>query len=122
VAVYVRRLTMFSVMPALHIPLGIWLLASPYLLEFTIYESARMNAAALGPFIVGFALTRLAVSPPWFWVGWINVILGAWILVAPFAIGLSHVTDVTVNFVLVGTLVVITGIVGQFEKAEIRVE
>jgi hypothetical protein len=120
--VYERRLTLLSVMPALHIPLGIWLLASPYLLEFTMYQTARMNAAGIGPFIVGFAIARLSVSPQWFWSGWINVALGAWLLILPFALGLTHVTDLTINFVLVGALIVITGILGQFEKTEIRVD
>ena len=117
---YVRRLTIYSVMPALCIPLGIWLLASPYFLQFTIYEGARMNAAGIGPFIVGFALTRLAVSPPWYWVGWINVLLGVWIFIVPFALGLSHITDLTLNFVIVGALVVIFSVLGQFEKVEVR--
>jgi hypothetical protein len=120
VAEHVRRLSMYSVMPALSIPLGIWLLASPYFLQFTMYDGLRMNAAAIGPFIVGFAITRLAVSPSWFWVGWINVLLGVWIAIVPFALGHAHLTDVMLNFVIVGGLVAITSVLGQFEKSEVR--
>ena len=115
---YQRRLTFFSVMPALQIPLGIWLLASPYLLEFAIYDAARISAAAVGPFIVGFGITRLAVDPPWRWVGWINVLLGLWTAAVPFVFGLTFVTDLTITFLAVGVLTIVTSILGQFEPTE----
>lgn len=116
---YVRRLTTFSVMPALQIPLGIWMLASPYFLQYSIYGDARVIAGMVGPFIVGFAITRLAVTPPWRWVGWVNAVLGAVLVLTPFFLGLTHATALTINFILVGALVIITSVLGQLEKEEI---
>ena len=119
---YVRRLTIISAMPAFHIPLGIWLLASSYFFEFTIYSGPRMTAGAIGFFVVFFGITRLAVSPPWFWAGWVNVILGIIAIITPFAFGVSHVGPVLWNFVIAGALIVITGVIGQLEKPELREE
>ena len=115
---YIRRLTIFSVMPIIHLLLGLWLLASPYFLQYTLYSEARMNVGLVAPMVIAFALTRLAVSPPYYWVGWVNVVFGVWLAVAPFAMGLGHVTDLMLNFLIVGLVLVVTGIIGQFEKEE----
>ena len=117
---YERRLTIFSVMPAIQLFIGLWVLASMYFLQFTIYEAPRHNAGIVGPMVIMFALTRLAVNPPWFWVGWINALFGIWLIISPFAFGLTHVTDMTVSFIVAGALLTITSVLGQFEKAEER--
>jgi hypothetical protein len=116
VATVNRELTLFSAMPALNIAVGIWVLASPYVLQFTVYDAARISATAVGPFVVGFALTRLAVEPRWFWAGWINVLLGLWLVATPFLFGLAGVTDVMLNFVISGILVIVFSVLGQFER------
>jgi hypothetical protein len=103
-------------MPALQFGIGLWLLASPYFLQFTIYSEARMNVGLVAPMVILFALTRLAVNPPWFWVGWVNVLFGVWLVVSPFAFGLSHETGLMLNFVIAGALLVITGVLGQFDR------
>jgi hypothetical protein len=113
-----RRLTLFSAMPALNIALGVWVLASPYILQFTVYDAARISATAVGPFVVGFAITRLAVEPRWFWAGWVNVALGLWLLATPFLFGLFNVTDVLLNFVISGALIAIFAALGQFERVD----
>jgi hypothetical protein len=117
---YERRFTINSAMPAVQLFIGLWLLASIYFLQFTIYPDARFNAAMMGWMVIGISLTRLAVSPPWQWVGWVNVLLGIWIVVSPFAMGLGHVTDMMVSFVVAGVLLIVTGVLGQMEKAELK--
>lgn len=117
---YIRRLTIFSIMPIIHLALGLWLLASPYFLQYTLYSEARMNVGLVAPMVLAFALTRLAVSPPFFWVGWVNVIFGIWLAISPFAFGLGHVSDLMLNFVIVGLVMAVTGVIGQFEKEEIN--
>jgi hypothetical protein len=117
-----RGLSLYSVMPALQFGIGLWLLASPYFLQFTIYSEARMNVGLVAPMVILFALTRLAVNPPWFWVGWVNVLFGVWLVISPFAFGLSHETGLTLNFVIAGALLVITGVLGQFEHAPARTQ
>jgi hypothetical protein len=119
---YVRRVTLFSMMPVVQLLLGLWLLASPYFLQFTIYSEQRMNVGLLAPMVIAFALTRLAVSPPFYWVGWVNVLIGIWMVVSPFAFGLGHITDLMLNFVIVGALLIVTGVLASFEKEEIDPE
>jgi hypothetical protein len=119
---YVRRVTLFSMMPVVQLLLGLWLLASPYFLQFTLYSEQRMNVGLLAPMIIAFALTRLAVSPPYYWVGWVNVLIGIWMVVSPFAFGLGHITDLMLNFVIVGALLIVTGVLASFEKEEIDSE
>ena len=115
---WIRKLTIWSVMPIIQFLLGLWLLASPYFLEFTIYSEPRMNVGLVAPMVILFALMRLAVSPGWFWVSWVNVLFGIWLAISPFAFGLSHITDLMLNFVIVGLLLAITGVLSTFEKAE----
>jgi hypothetical protein len=119
---YIRRLTLWSVMPIIQLALGLWLLASPYFLQFTFYSEPRMNVGLVAPMVIMFALMRLAVSPGWFWVAWVNVLFGIWLAISPFAFGLSHVTDLMLNFVIVGVLLVVTGVLSTFEKEEIDPE
>jgi hypothetical protein len=119
---YIRRITIWSAMPIIQLLLGLWLLASPYFLQYTIYSDPRMNVGLVAPMVIMFALMRMAVSPPWFWVGWINVLFGIWLAISPFAFGLGHVTALMLNFVLVGLLLVVTGVLGQFEKEEMNPE
>jgi hypothetical protein len=118
---WVRRVTVYSMMPVVQLALGLWLLASPYILQFTLYSEVRVNIGLLAPMVIAFALTRLAVSPPWFWVGWVNVLIGVWMAISPFAFGLGHITDLMLNFVVAGILLIITGVLGQFEKGELAV-
>jgi hypothetical protein len=117
---YIRRVTTYSIMPVIQLALGLWLLASPYFLQFTVYSETRMNVGLLAPMVILFALTRLAVSPPWFWIGWVNALIGVWLAVSPFAFGLGHNTSVMLNFVIVGVLLIITGALSTFEKGELN--
>jgi hypothetical protein len=115
---YIRRVTVFSIMPVVQFLLGLWLLASPYFLQFTLFSEQRMNVGLVAPMVILFALTRLAVNPPWYWVGWVNVLFGIWLVISPFAFGLSHQTAMTWNFVIVGLLLTAASVLGQFEKPE----
>jgi hypothetical protein len=119
---YIRRVTVFSIMPVVQFLLGLWLLASPYFLQFTLFSEQRMNVGLVAPMVILFALTRLAANPPWYWVGWVNVLFGIWLVISPFAFGLSHQTAMTWNFVIVGLLLTAASVLGQFEKPEPRDE
>ncbi len=120
--VYVRRLSLFTLMPLVQFGLGLWLLASPYILQFTLYSEQRMNIGLVAPMVILFALMRLAVGPPWFWVGWVNALFGIWLAVSPFAFGLGHINSIMLNFVIVGIALIVTSALAQFEPYETRSE
>jgi hypothetical protein len=82
--------------------LGIWLVLSPWTLQFHLDESATRNAVIVGCLVVFFEVVTLS----WFqvWEEWINVALGAWLVISPWALEIKS-TVATVNFVGVGALI-----------------
>jgi hypothetical protein len=80
--------------------LGFWLLASPNVLEYG-ERAASQNAFLIGVLLVVIAFVEITVFRPW--EEWINVILGAWLLVSPWVLGAS--LPATTNLVVVGALV-----------------
>jgi hypothetical protein len=118
--VYLRRLSLFTLMPLVQFGLGLWLLASPYFLQFTLHSEPRMNVGLVAPMVILFALMRLAVGPKWFWVQWVNALFGIWLAVSPFAFGLGHINSLMLNFVIVGLALIVTSVLASFEPYETR--
>ena len=82
--------------------LGIWLILSPWVLLFEPDTVATRNAVTVGFLIV--AAEALTLSAFRLWEEWINVALGAWLLVSPWILGVGN-APAKVNFVIVGVLV-----------------
>lgn len=83
--------------------LGAWLFASPWVMA---YEEA-MLAASWNAYIVGTAImlfATYAVSIPKAWEEALNIALGAWLAVSPWALGFAY-RDVAMNTTLVGVAV-----------------
>ena len=81
--------------------LGAWLLASPWLLNYT-GTPAAWNAIVMGAGIVVFAL--IAAYMPKAWEEIINTLCGVWLVVSPFVLGFAISTTVALHTVLVGIL------------------
>jgi len=83
--------------------LGFWLLLSPWILHFADNNAAMQNAV-----VVGFALILAEVvtlSAFQVWEEWVNVALGAWLVVSPWVlrdVGVAASAD----FVAAGLLVI----------------
>ena len=84
--------------------LGIWLLLSPWALFYEYESSALHNALVVGALIIVAEVVELSVFRDW--EEWINVALGAWLLVSPWALGIAS-TAARLNFMVVGALVLI---------------
>jgi hypothetical protein len=80
--------------------LGFWLLVSPWVLEYG-EMAARQNAVLVGFLLIATEFAILSAFRVW--EEWISVILGAWLVVSPWALGAGLVA--TLNFVIVGLLV-----------------
>lgn len=65
--------------------LGAWLVVSPYLLGYSTSQ-AVWNQTILGIVVAIFAIWQMA-NPIARWAGWINVVVGAWLIVSPFILG-----------------------------------
>ncbi|AEV16664.1 MAG: SPW repeat protein [Thermus sp.] len=83
--------------------LGVWLILSPWLLGFSGTAAAMWNAVILGVAVGLMALLHLRGGP--MWEEWLNVLLGVWLILSPWLLGFSGLTNATWNAILVGILV-----------------
>jgi hypothetical protein len=82
--------------------LGIWLILSPWVLLFEHDSLATRNAVVVGFLVV--AAEAVTLSYFRIWEEWINVALGAWLVVSPWILGIASATA-KANFVLTGLLI-----------------
>jgi len=82
--------------------LGLWLLLSPWTLFFDSEPKALENALAVGALIIIAEIVELSIFRDW--EEWINVALGAWLAISPWALGVAS-GAARWNFFVVGALV-----------------
>ncbi|HET6622579.1 MAG TPA: SPW repeat protein [Candidatus Saccharimonadales bacterium] len=83
---------------------GIWLIISPYILNYVAAQAIWQQTVA-GIIIAILAAVRLAM-PRQTWASWVNAVLGAWMIIAPFATGYQTSAEHW-NEVVFGILVLI---------------
>jgi len=89
----------------LNLAIGGWLFVSPWVLGFAGTAAvAAWNAWILGVAIVVFA--GLAVSIPQAWEEVINIVLGIWMVISSWVLGVAS-RAVETNAVIVGLLVIL---------------
>jgi hypothetical protein len=82
--------------------LGLWLLLSPWTLFFDHEPRAMENALVVGALVIVAEIVELSIFRDW--EEWINVVLGAWLAISPWALGIAN-SAARWNFLIVGTLV-----------------
>lgn len=82
--------------------LGIWLCASPWVLQFAGDMAPTQNAFVVGALLIAAETVELMVFRNW--EEWVNVALGAWLVISPWAWGVTAFVPAA-NFVVVGLLV-----------------
>jgi len=82
---------------------GVWLAASPWLLDFQAEPRPMWNAVVVGVLVALIAL--YALYEVFAWQEWANLLLGAWLIVSPWVLGFSAMEVVMVNAVIVGALI-----------------
>ena len=83
--------------------LGVWLILSPWLLGFSGTPAAMWNAVLVGVVVGLMALMHLRGGP--MWEEWVSVVLGVWLLLSPWILGISGMGNAMWNAVIVGLLV-----------------
>ncbi len=87
--------------------LAIWLFISPWVLQFggaTLGgAAAAWNAWVLG--VIVFLVALSAIGSMELWQEWINLILGAWIFAAPWALGFTFLPPASWDHWFVGALI-----------------
>lgn len=86
--------------------LGAWLFISPWMLGYAGVANAALNAWMVGAVVVLVSAASLArFGRRW---AWIAVVLGLWLLIAPFVLQVAAVAEpVYWNMVGVGALLVL---------------
>ncbi|MGP0090377.1 MAG: SPW repeat protein [Xanthobacteraceae bacterium] len=87
--------------------LGIWLLLSPWVLWFEKDATAMHNAVVVGLLIILAELIELSIFRDW--EEWINVALGVWLIISPWALRTSDAAA-KINFLVVGVLVLVLAV------------
>jgi len=85
--------------------LGIGILFSPWAVGHGVNGAVRSSYAIVGIAVTIFAIVALAAFRPW--EEWVNLVLGAWLLVSPWLLGFSAVTALRWNAVLIGALIIV---------------
>src|ERR1041385_1697768 len=83
----------------LNILLGIWVIISPFAVQFAQLPAAMWNNVIVGIVIAILAIIRTSTPRQAGW-SWVNVILGIWMIISPFALGVMTTAIVSNNIIL----------------------
>lgn len=88
--------------------LGTWLFITPFFGMEMTSSTAAWNSYIFGVVVV--VLSIWALVRPRAWEEWINLIVGIWLIIAPFALGYTMQTTAMWNSIVVGVIVGIDAI------------
>jgi hypothetical protein len=83
----------------INVLLGIWVIISPFVVQFAQLPAAMWNNVIVGIVIALLALIRTSAPRQTGW-SWANVILGIWMIISPFVIGVMTTAIVWNNIIL----------------------
>lgn len=89
----------------INIVLGAWLVLSPWVIGH-MAESLAWNNVVVGLAVLLLAIVRLSVRTPVAVESWVNLLLGLWLIIAPFALRAPEVGQ-RWNCIIVGVVVAI---------------
>jgi hypothetical protein len=82
---------------------GLWMIASPWLLAFQAETLPMWNSVVLGVLIAAVAF--YAMFQVFAWEEWANAVFGAWLVISPWVLGFSGLYAAMVNAVVAGAVV-----------------
>ncbi len=65
---------------------ALWLIVSPFILGYAEIPAALWNSLAVGVIVAVIAAVRAFVPEAPSWLSWIGVVLGLWLIIAPFVL------------------------------------
>lgn len=83
--------------------LGLWLVASPWILGYDAENTATSNAVVVGVLIA--ALAALELFKLTAWEEWSSFALGVWLAISPWILGFNTLTVAMSNALIVGVAV-----------------
>ena len=91
-----------SVLDLYSLVVGLFLFASPWLFVFTS-ENARIDIWATSALIAATSITAIVMFSNW--EEWLNLLLGFWLVVSPWALGFMHTKAMHIS---IGAGIVVT--------------
>lgn len=82
---------------------GRWLILAPFIGIGANLDVAAVNSSASGAVVAIFAIVALAF--PQLWEEWLNLMVGLWLILAPFALGYTDQPGPMWNQIIVGLLI-----------------
>lgn len=89
----------------LNILAGAWLLVAPFALGFAPVEEAFWNSAIAGTAVAVFGVIRMSKPFKSEWLSRVNLLIGMWVAVSPFALGFAQVENAMWNAVITGIII-----------------
>lgn len=85
---------------------GIWLVLSPFILNYANLSTALWNDVIIGAAVLIFAAIReWGSEEETGWSSWTNVVLGIWLILSPFILGFGYHSGALWNNVILGIVV-----------------
>lgn len=101
---------------------GVWLIAAPFVLNFENSDVAQWNHIIVGAAVALMALIRATDPDHRAGISWTNVVLGAWMVAAPFVLGYSGVNEAQTNSIVTGLIIIALGAFSAYETNEAHTE
>lgn len=89
---------------------GIFVFLTPWFIPYLFSASIAEGAVAWSHHVVGAAITVIgiaALSRNRRWEEWVEIALGAWLIVSPWLLGFTDMTELAWNSVIAGAAVVV---------------
>jgi hypothetical protein len=87
--------------------LGVAVLVSPWAFGYELAQQAMANAVIVGAMLFAISIGASVIGRPW--VEWAIILLGCWLVVAPWSLDFRH-EDATATAVGFGTVVLALGL------------
>lgn len=71
----------------LNVLAGGWLIVAPWVMEYWEFAVAAWNDVIVGALVIVLAGVRVIMPTRVTGLSWVNVVLGSWLIVAPFILG-----------------------------------
>ncbi|HZZ99712.1 MAG TPA: SPW repeat protein [Candidatus Paceibacterota bacterium] len=97
-------------MSGINVAIGIWLILAPFVLAYAAGLVAIRNDIIVGAIVLVLSLIGLAARN--IGLRWVNILLGIWLLFAPFVLGYASYGAAFWNDIIFGVLVIIFSSIG----------
>lgn len=86
---------------------GLWLIISPFILGYSIVETAVSNDLVVGVIVSVLALVSILWKQTSIWLSWVIVLIGVWEVVSPFF--LNHASSILAlgNAIVIGIILIV---------------